>query len=29
MIPDNECDVSGIADMRDGVDERLENRSLE
>jgi len=24
MIPHNECNVSGIADMRDGLDERLE-----
>jgi hypothetical protein len=29
MIPCNECNVSGIADMRDGLDERLENRSFE
>jgi hypothetical protein len=29
MIPVNECNVSGIADMRDGLDERLENRSFE
>jgi hypothetical protein len=29
MIPINECNVSGIADMRDGLDERLENRSFE
>ena len=29
MIPDNECNVSGVADTRDGLDERLENRSFE
>jgi hypothetical protein len=29
MIPSNECKVSGIADMRDGLDERLENHSFE
>jgi len=29
MIPYNECNVSGIADIRDGLDERLENRSFE
>ena len=29
MIPNNECNVSGIADMRDGLDEGLENRSFE
>ena len=29
MIADNECNVSGIADKRDGLDERLENRSFE
>ena len=29
MIPCNECNVPGIADMRDGLDERLENRSFE
>ena len=29
MIPCNECNVSGIAGMRDGLDERLENRSFE
>jgi hypothetical protein len=29
MSPDNECNVSGIADTRDGLGERLENRSFE
>ena len=29
MIPSKECNVSGIAGMRDGIDERLENRSFE
>jgi hypothetical protein len=29
MIPDNESTVLGVADARDGLDERRENRSSE